>query len=123
MARIEQCGGAEVRLAVQSGHSEFTFDHIIGGNRDLLAQIALAKKFAREHAPFGLYGETGTGKDLVARAIFSSEKRRFASSAPPDDLSNLRAPGPNQKNQHKIDAVTSQPSIPSGITKRLGKCS
>src|SRR3954469_25190196 len=76
MARIEQCGGAEVRTSVQSGLSEFTFDQIIGGNSELLAQIALAKKFACEHAPIGLYGETGTGKDLVARAIHAHSERR-----------------------------------------------
>jgi len=75
MARTEQ-RGAEVRSAVQNGLSEFTFDQIIGGNRELLAQIALAKKFAGEQAPIGLYGETGTGKDLVARAIHAHSERR-----------------------------------------------
>ncbi len=44
-------------------------DRLIGGDTGLAAVMARARMVSRSNAPVLLFGETGTGKEIVARAI------------------------------------------------------
>ena len=44
-------------------------DRLIGADTGLAAVMARARMVARSSAPVLLFGETGTGKEVVARAI------------------------------------------------------
>jgi transcriptional regulator with GAF, ATPase, and Fis domain len=51
-------------------------ERVIGGETGLSAVMARAHLVARSHAPVLLFGETGTGKEIVARAIHESSRSR-----------------------------------------------
>ncbi|WZL71521.1 sigma 54-interacting transcriptional regulator [Clostridiaceae bacterium 35-E11] len=53
----------------------FTFDSIIGENKDFIKAINYAKKAAEFSSSVLIYGETGTGKELVAQSIHYSGPR------------------------------------------------
>jgi two-component system NtrC family response regulator len=53
----------------------FGFENIIGKSTGIKQTIALAKKIAPKDVPVLLLGETGTGKELFARAIHSASSR------------------------------------------------
>ena len=48
---------------------KYTFDRIVGNSPSVLSAIHLAKKVAASDVPVLLLGETGTGKEIFARAI------------------------------------------------------
>src|ERR1051326_4939329 len=45
------------------------FDSLLGGSRDFRAVIEQARLIAPRNIPVLLLGETGTGKELIAKAI------------------------------------------------------
>ena len=53
-----------------------TFDSIIGKSKSILHAIELAKKVAETDTTVLLTGETGTGKEVFAQAIYQASKRR-----------------------------------------------
>ena len=57
---------------------KITFDHIIGNCPILEEQKELAKKAAKVDIPVMITGETGTGKELFAKAIHQASKRSSA---------------------------------------------
>jgi formate hydrogenlyase transcriptional activator len=57
-------------------HAEPDFDGIIGKSPALKAVLALARKMAVSDAPVLILGETGSGKESVARAIHRISGRR-----------------------------------------------
>lgn len=55
---------------------KYCFDNLIGQNKKFLDVISTAKKAAKSTASVFLYGETGTGKELIAQSIhFDSERK------------------------------------------------
>lgn len=54
----------------------YTFDDLKGESPEFLKVIEYAKRAAHTDASVFLYGETGTGKELVAQSIHSESKRR-----------------------------------------------
>jgi arginine utilization regulatory protein len=55
---------------------KYSFNNLIGQSRKFLEVIDTAKKAARSSASVLLYGETGTGKELIAQSIhFDSERK------------------------------------------------
>ena len=57
---------------------KITFDHIIGNCPVIEEQKELAKKAAKVDIPVMITGETGTGKELFAKAIHGASKRSSA---------------------------------------------
>lgn len=54
----------------------YSFQNLIGQNSDFLKSVDIAKKAANNSASVFIYGETGTGKELIAQSIhFESERR------------------------------------------------
>lgn len=65
------------RNLLQSQNMQYlTFDHIIGRDEDFLKVKERARKFAYNEANLLIHGETGTGKEIFARAIHNESKRR-----------------------------------------------
>ena len=56
----------------------FTFDDIVAHSAKMHTLVETAKKFAQLEAPLLIQGETGTGKDLIAKACHQWSARRDA---------------------------------------------
>lgn len=52
------------------------YDHLVGSNAQMAAQLTIAKQAASSDVTVLLLGETGTGKEVVARAIHRWSPRR-----------------------------------------------
>jgi DNA-binding NtrC family response regulator len=52
------------------------YDHLVGANVKMVAQLTIAKQAAQTDVTVLLFGETGTGKEVVARAIHRWSPRR-----------------------------------------------
>ncbi len=66
----------ECNINPENGTS-FNFSDIIGGNPDLINCLNRAKNAARTRSPIMIFGETGTGKEIVAQAIHNYGPRRL----------------------------------------------
>lgn len=55
---------------------KYSFDNIIGQNENFLDVIKRAKKSSKNTASVFIYGETGTGKELIAQSIHYASSRR-----------------------------------------------
>jgi len=65
------------RRDARSGEQEeFSFEGIVGTSPAMQRAFNMVKRVATTDATVLIYGETGTGKDLVARALHFSGKRR-----------------------------------------------
>src|ERR1700676_25877 len=64
-----------VRQLEDQALKDFNFDSIIGRSSVITETISLAKKVALKEATVLLLGETGTGKELFARAIHGASPR------------------------------------------------
>lgn len=67
---------ADMPLIEQNFDSAITFDSIIGEDPELVQAVSAAKMAANTPSPVMLYGLTGTGKELFARAIHNHSARR-----------------------------------------------
>jgi len=56
--------------------ARFTFEDLIGRNKEFMKAVAMAKKLANSSVKVLLEGETGTGKELFAQAIHNLSSRR-----------------------------------------------
>jgi two-component system response regulator PilR (NtrC family) len=66
----------ENRTLRRAVESHYVFSEIIGTSRALRAVLDLASRVAEQSSPVLLLGESGTGKDLLARAIHFHGPRR-----------------------------------------------
>jgi len=55
---------------------KYTFDDLIGKSPAFLAAVERGKSAARNNASVFIYGETGTGKELMAQSIHYASKRK-----------------------------------------------
>ena len=56
--------------------AKFTFEDLIGRNKEFIKAITMAKKVANSSVKVLLEGETGTGKEIFAHAIHNFSSRR-----------------------------------------------
>ncbi|MEA5115566.1 MAG: sigma 54-interacting transcriptional regulator [Geobacteraceae bacterium] len=61
---------------IRGNKAHYTFEDIIGENRELAAAKDLARKVAGTRAAVLIHGESGTGKELFAQAIHNSSTRK-----------------------------------------------
>lgn len=66
----------QVELLRQKLDSKYGFESIIGRSRALLRVLEVAARAARSDSVVLIRGETGTGKELLARAIHHNSRRR-----------------------------------------------
>jgi DNA-binding NtrC family response regulator len=67
--RIEALQGEITRMKTRSGGEEIGFDDLIAGSEAMARVIALGKRAAASSIPVLIEGESGVGKELIARAI------------------------------------------------------
>ncbi|MEQ8279467.1 MAG: sigma-54 dependent transcriptional regulator [Deltaproteobacteria bacterium] len=65
----EAGAGSSYRRIESEEEVDFAELGLIGGDPSFLHCLSLARRFSRGVAPILVYGETGTGKELIARAI------------------------------------------------------
>ncbi len=56
--------------------ADYTFDDIIGNNKNLIEVKTQAKIVAKSSSPILIFGESGTGKELFAQAIHNESPRK-----------------------------------------------
>ncbi|MCW8865872.1 MAG: sigma 54-interacting transcriptional regulator [Colwellia sp.] len=66
------------QLALIQGHQEHSFENIIGGSAKILRIKEQGERFAKLDLPVLISGETGTGKELIARALHQKSDRAKA---------------------------------------------
>ena len=79
LARSEaQLERAERELAREkhSRDTRFPYDHIVGQSEPLRAMLRIVDRVTTADVPVMLFGESGSGKELVARAIHDNGPRR-----------------------------------------------
>ncbi len=59
-----------------SNGAKYTFENIIGRSNAILALKEKARRIAGSNSPVLVYGETGTGKELLVQAIHNADKKR-----------------------------------------------
>ena len=82
MIAYEEIGSLKARLERENAylqeeiHREHNFVEMVGASLTLLAVLAKVEKVAPTDSTVLIYGETGTGKELIARAVHSQSRRR-----------------------------------------------
>jgi DNA-binding NtrC family response regulator len=66
----------EVQVLRSCLDRKYGFEEIVGSSAPLLAALDIAARMATTDATVLIYGETGTGKELVAKAIHMKSNRR-----------------------------------------------
>ncbi|HVU44832.1 MAG TPA: sigma-54 dependent transcriptional regulator [Terracidiphilus sp.] len=66
----------EVRNLRSALDQRYGFEHIIGRSKSLLRVLEMASRVAEHDSTVLINGETGTGKELLARAIHHNSRRR-----------------------------------------------
>ena len=66
----------EVRNLRSALDRRYGFENIIGHSKKLLSVLDMAARVAQHDSTVLIHGETGTGKELLARAIHSNSRRR-----------------------------------------------
>jgi len=66
----------EVQVLRSCLDRKYGFEEIVGSSTPLLAALDIAARMATTDATVLIYGETGTGKELVAKAIHMKSNRR-----------------------------------------------
>lgn len=61
---------------IMGRHAIYTFDKIIGKNKEFLQTIEFAKKVADSKSTILIMGESGTGKEIFAQAIHNFSERQ-----------------------------------------------
>ena len=61
---------------IRSSCGKYTFDSIVGESKQVLKLIEDAKKAARTDSNIIIYGETGSGKELIAQSIHNDSSRK-----------------------------------------------
>src|SRR5690606_32566181 len=89
--KVEALGG-EAKRARKGAAGTLSFKDIVTGSAAMERVISLARKAAGSNIPILIEGESGSGKEVVARAIQSASERRAKSfvtvncGAIPDNL-------------------------------------
>jgi transcriptional regulator with GAF, ATPase, and Fis domain len=56
--------------------AKFGFERVVGVSKPMKQALVLASKFSANEAPILITGETGTGKEVIARAVHANSSRR-----------------------------------------------
>lgn len=68
--------GGRDKESIKDDESGFSFEDIIGNSKELLRIKSIASKAALTSSPILVYGDTGTGKELLVQAIHNAGRRK-----------------------------------------------
>lgn len=68
--------GGKDKESIRNDEVKYTFDDIIGNSREILKIKSIASKAALSSSPILVYGDTGTGKELLVQAIHNAGRRK-----------------------------------------------
>lgn len=68
--------GGRDKEGIKDDESGFSFEDIIGNSKELLKIKSIAAKAALTSSPILVYGDTGTGKELLVQAIHNAGRRK-----------------------------------------------
>lgn len=68
--------GGKDRESIKSDEVKYVFEDIIGNSREILKMKSLGVKASMTSSPILVYGDTGTGKELLVQAIHNAGRRR-----------------------------------------------
>ncbi|MCL6631941.1 MAG: sigma 54-interacting transcriptional regulator [Alicyclobacillus herbarius] len=66
------------RGSVETPRAQYRFEHILTQDETMMAVLQRARMAARTSSPVLVYGETGTGKELLVQAIHNASPRALA---------------------------------------------
>jgi arginine utilization regulatory protein len=69
IATLHQKLSQKNQEAIKTSINKYTFDSIVGISEDFVRAVELAKRSSKSSASVLLYGETGTGKEMIAQSI------------------------------------------------------
>lgn len=75
LARLQECVAAEAALSPARPRPDSVFPEILGSAQSLRAVLDVGQRVAPSDLPVLVTGETGTGKELVARALHRLSRR------------------------------------------------
>ena len=77
VGRVQEMEGAIRSSLLKKGHrARYSFDRCLGGHEAFRQMLEKAKRYSLAQASVLLYGETGTGKEVVAQSIHNASPRR-----------------------------------------------
>lgn len=84
ITRIQEMSDQILKLQTQISHPDkmdhkikkYTFNNLLGKSEKFLSAVHLARKAAQNNASVFIYGETGTGKELIAQSIHYESDRK-----------------------------------------------
>ena len=91
---------------------------IVGPSEKLRAVVAAARRAARSPAPVMIQGETGTGKELIARTIHEESPRRNAAFVPVNCACIPESLAENELFGHEPGAYTGAERRQAGLTQQ-----
>jgi len=68
--------GGKDKENIKNNEVRYTFENIIGNSKEVLKIKSIAAKAALSSSPILVYGDTGTGKELLVQAIHSAGGRK-----------------------------------------------
>lgn len=77
VSQVQEMEGNIRHSLLQKGHvARYSFERCLGGHKLFMRMLDRAKMYSQAHASVLLYGETGTGKEIVAQSIHNEGPRR-----------------------------------------------
>src|SRR5690606_7346569 len=114
-ATTREVPSSELQTLSEKLDATLDFDSMIGANPEFRTSLARAAKAARGHGHILVEGETGTGKDMLVRAVQAASPRAKL----PFRIINVRGVAPNSIESVRSEEHTSELQSRENLVCRL----